>query len=88
MGETNSQVTVGTTATLIVTVLQGKSPTIQNLGSTTVYLGNSSAVTTSNAGAELQAGMSATLTCDPGNAQDLWYGICASGSTTVGIEAD
>lgn len=85
----SSEVTVGTTATLICTVLPGQNVELQNMGSTTVYLGNTSAVTTSNAGSELSVGGTANLTCDPDNpGGDKWYGVVASGTTTVGIEAD
>jgi len=77
-----SQFSVGTTAALVGVVPPGGSVKLQPGGTTTVYVGNSSAVTTSNgfglSGQEPQA-FTLPTTSSPST---LW--AIASASTTLG----
>jgi hypothetical protein len=84
-GFNTSQVSVGSTATLISPDTAGRDEvTIMNLGSTVVYLGNSSAVTTAT-GFPLPGIPNATITMQ---ATAPIYGIVAAGSQTVAVMSE
>ena len=83
----NGVVSVGTTATLIAT--PGSAPEqggvlIQNLGSSTLYLGGSTvtAGTTSTGGLQVAANASVSVPTT-GSASESLYGIVASGTANV-----
>jgi acyl dehydratase len=86
MAGSTSQVSVGTTATLVLTGAQESSgltsdAAIVNTSATTaVYLGYSNAVTTAN-GFYLGAGQTFAGPLYPG---DTLYAVAASGTVTVG----
>lgn len=76
-----AQVTVTTTATKIVTGQMGVDEvTIENLGTTDVYIGKAGVLTTTGFLLPGSKGASLTLTCT----QDI-YGIVASGTQAVSI---
>jgi len=80
----HSRVSVGTTATLIdvyVTYDGNGAIAIQNLGTASVYLGDST-VTTSSYGYELKA--NSTISIDMRIPEQI-YGIVASGTVTVNV---
>jgi len=87
MAYQNGVVSVGTTATLIATPSSAPDMDgilVQNLGSVTVYLGNSSvtANTASTGGYQVAAGASATVPTTGASTEAL-YGITASSTANV-----
>ena len=76
-----SQVTVGTTPTLISAARDGTDTvTIENLGTTGVYIGNAGVTTTTGFLIPGTAGASLTL-----EATTAIYGIVATGSQAVAV---
>lgn len=78
MAVSSGQVSVGTSATSIVSASNGASVRVRNAGSAAVFLGPSG-VTTSN-GYELAAGSAVDLVLEAG---EEVFGIVATGSETV-----
>jgi hypothetical protein len=78
----NKQVAVTTSATQLVTSIEGQWVIFTNSGATACFIGTGSALTASN-GYELAAGASSIRFVTTTSAGDSWYAICASGSTTV-----
>lgn len=78
------EVTVGTTPTQLAQVSYGQEIYIENTGATAVSVSPSAAITAST-GIELAGGTpGGSITVDRADAGgDTWYGVVASGTTTV-----
>lgn len=79
MSMTSAQVSVGTTATVLVTGIKGSAElTIKNAGAASVFLGGSGVTTTT--GLDLASGATVGLTV-----HESLYGIVATGTVTVHV---
>jgi hypothetical protein len=82
---TNTSVTVGTTATQILTATPGQQVTIQNTGTVPVFLGGST-VATSGANLGYSLAASGTMTLPTVSQQGhVLYGIVTTGTAVVVI---